>query len=414
MDTKNDELWGLLYENVSKSLGLNNQNFQLILPFTNWNWDTAALGQTDAQQYSFLDSLPTISPVGSYQSGSSFALAYRSFLDSLIVEVDSGLQNQLDIQSNIYDGLLNDFERARNTALEAYAAEVPDNKPSFKDWLQDFLGGISYGKTLEKKGKDLTQQEEILDELRDQTLDRELKRAREDYNNSAFETKVVSENIKDPTSEKAYSPIDSFGKWIQQNAAAGNSLKFSFSTSSSSNAIRQTFAGASVTIERPFWEVTANGKTMNLSEVMKNQSVDVILTLEAASNVAIAPENWFNEALVVGRGTDPAKLRQGVTPRKAGAGKHLFGAGGIIPARHTDMLVGYRPKFTVKTSSTFSEKTMETISAATKLRIGPFVFKGSGSNSNSIDNLLVTNSEFSGTSESDFPVIFGTKLKVYG
>ena len=413
MEKVNDNLWSILYDSVSTNIGLANDDFQLISPFQIWNWETASPGFTNAGQQSFLDSKPEFSPVGSYRSGDSFSRAYRNYLNSLRTEISPELANQLTIDTNNLFELTNRFDTEVNAALAAYAAANPTNEPTFDEWLQTF-GGISYGTRLNTLKTQIEEQQLIVNEITAQTGDKNLREARADYQDPQFDTKVLTSSTAQPVDAKAYLQIDSFSKWITQNGQ-GPSMSFEVKSSNTSNAVTTSFAGANVTIRKPFWETQVGGKFSSLEKLMQRNDVTLELSFASVGRVPIRNAGWFNESIVIGRGTDPKSYLPGIIPKDDGSGKkHVFGEGGILPARLTEMLVGLNPKFTVKTTGKFSKETMERFTAANRVRIGPFRFGGEAHKESKIKDLIVSDNEISGSSDSVFPVIFGTILKVYG
>src|SRR5215472_10586134 len=56
--------WSLLYKALIDSIGADPRNFQLIYPFTSWNWPTQQSGFISSAQYNFCGAVPQWSAVG--------------------------------------------------------------------------------------------------------------------------------------------------------------------------------------------------------------------------------------------------------------------------------------------------------------------------------------------------------------
>ena len=147
MSTDTAASYKALYNAIAGQIGGSEKNFQLLTPMQVWNWDVKPVGQTSSDQYSFLNGMPIYSPLGKYQSGSSFADAYRTWLNTLVVKADKELQNRITIQAAVLGKAANKYSTDREAAIKAYNDDptVKDQVPTFIDWLNEPYGkGAAY------------------------------------------------------------------------------------------------------------------------------------------------------------------------------------------------------------------------------------------------------------------------------
>lgn len=160
----------------------------------------ANLGQTAAEQQSFLDAMPTWSPVGVYTSGSSFADAYQTWLNTLAVQADPTLQNQITQQQSILQTAVNKYQTDYQAAQSAYAGDhsVVNNTPPFTVWLLSGLG-LGYGATLQTDASNVQSQQKQLNTFIAQANDPVLAAAQAAIANTAYQTQVVSNGLASPS-----------------------------------------------------------------------------------------------------------------------------------------------------------------------------------------------------------------------
>jgi hypothetical protein len=145
-------MFGFMYQAMMDSLGVDPSNFQLIMPFTSWNWPTASPGHTAAAEYDFLSTIPQWNGQGTYlSSGSRLSSAYELFLNALVVSADPVQKQKIVAQQDVVQDEANTLQQKINDAKAAYAKDpgVADNNPDFTSWLADPFGGYQYGKQVE-------------------------------------------------------------------------------------------------------------------------------------------------------------------------------------------------------------------------------------------------------------------------
>lgn len=405
--------YALMYKALCNSLGTNPKNFQLITPPTNWNWKLGNLGETYSQQYSFLDAMPIWSAIGKYQSGSSFHEAYRTWLNTLVIAADVALENRITQQQDILTGAANDYTQQLNSSKAAYEKEVPDNNPTFSEWLDSF-SGAGYKAQLFAARKNMGKQQELLDEFIDQANDPIIKEANASYNNKKYYTKVISGTTADNYVAPGYGSIPNYAKWIQESAGQGE-VTIEWNSHEESQEIDKTYAGGSMSVGNWFYRVKVNGRWESVKKLDESSDVKVKISFKPWGRVAINQNPWYNEAVIKAKAKNKDAYRAGYAPYKEdGKAAWIFGEGGILPCRPTDMLVAFQPSFTITTASSFSKQEQEMFEAATEVRIGPFSFSGGGGHQSSLAEKKVTGSSFSAKSTSEFPVIFGIEMEIFG
>jgi len=408
--------WAQLYNAICSKLGVSPQNFQLITPFTTWNWSVEPNGQTAAEQQSFLDAMPAWSPVGAYASGSSFSDAYQTWLNTLVVQAAPALQNQITQQQSILQSAVNKYTSDFKTAQAAYQADptVLNNSPTFVVWLQSGLG-LGYGATLQTDGANVQSQQAQLNAFIAQANDPVIAAANKALANPAYTTQVVNTSLMNPVSEPGYAQITDYATWVTQNAGQG-SASINWSTAEASSTFTNSFAQAQATFDYWFFSIYVNGSWQRSTELENSASLNVSITFNPWGRLAITPLPWYSEATVKAKASNPSAYRQGYTPTRPanGQGGWVFGQGGIMPLRATDMLVAYQPSFSVTAGSNFSSALQEQLKVATGIQIGPFTFGGEYGQSTNTWSASSTASSFTGKSTSQFPVIFGVMLEIFG
>lgn len=405
--------YALMYESLCNTLGTSPKNFQLITPPTDWNWKLGNIGETYSQQYSFLDAMPIWSPVGKYQSGSSFHQAYRTWLNTLVIAADPTLENRITKQQNILTGATNDYTQQYKSSMEAYQKEVSNNDPTFTDWLDSFAGA-GYKSQLLAAKKNMAKQQELLDEFIDQANDPIIKEANNSYKNQQYYTKVISSTTSDNYMVPGYGSIPDYAKWVQENAGKGE-VTIEWDSHEESHEFDKSYAGGSVSVGNWFYRVKVNGKWENVKQLDESSDIKVQISFKPWGRVAINQNPWYNESVIRAKANNKDAYRAGYAPYKEdGQAAWIFGEGGILSCRPTDMLVAYQPTFTITTGSSFSKQEKEMFEAATEVCIGPFSFGGGGGHESSLSEKKVTNSSFSAKSTSEFPVIFGIEMEIFG
>ena len=409
---QDDRMWGLMYRGLIEGLGLSPKTFQLIYPFTYWNWSTANSGHTSAAQYSFISTVPQWSAVGAYSSsGNRLSDAYENFLNALVVSADPVQQQKITDQQVIVQDIANQRTQAFNDARAAYRTDpdVKDNNPSFNDWLADEFGlGYSYGKTLGAETRELAKATELLDQLIQQSNDPTYQKAMAKFINEKFWTLIDTSSASGSIAAPGYMEMPSYMKWVTAitGGGGGNPGSISFSNSESSYSWKETWAKAATQVSYGFFSIQVNGEWRQADWMAADSSLSVQLEFRSWDRIPIADLGWFDGQFVTARAD--GEYRQGWNRN------NFFGPSGGMALRKTEMFVNYQPSFSISTSKGFSSEQLKQLKAAGGMRIGPFRIGGEGGRQSVIQNSSVSENSFSGESASNIPFIFGIGIQELG
>jgi hypothetical protein len=396
-----------MYNGFCDSLG-KGKNFQLITPFTVWNWPPANVGQTGSAQYSFLDAMPVFDPIGNYQSGSSFSQSYQQWLNTLVVAADSNLQNRITIQAGVLQTASNKYQMDYQSAQTAYQNDktVVNNNPDFNTWLGQ--GGFGYQATIAADRANILEQQKIYNQLVNQAADPVIDSAQAAMANQSYYTNVLSSSSPTPYPMPGYGQVTSFSDWLTQVAGSGPQ-QITWQNDRSSSSFNSSWAKGQASYGNWLFSVFVKGSWQRLLSVESSSAVSVTMTFNPLGSIPVGPNPWYQEGVIRAKVNNPAAYRSGYSPTRpaSGQGGWALGAGGILPCRMTDFIVGYQPSFIINCSAGFSSVDYQAIQVATGVRIGPFVFGGDGGNTTSYTQSALTTSSFSGKSTSQFPVLIG-------
>ena len=403
-------MWGYVYQSMMDNLGASPDKFQLIYPFTSWNWRTASMGHTYASEYDFLSTVPQWSGVGVYQSsGTRLSDAYGNFLMALVVSADPVQKQKIVAQQNVVQGIANDFTRALEEARRAYEKDkyVVDNEPSFLNWLSDPLGGYAYGKKLYGIQAQLDDASELLAQLIEQSNDPTFKVASERFNNQAYWTRIDTDALDDAVAQPGYSRQTTYMDWVQQIEGGGGGMSGSIGWSNSQEHFdwSKTWAGGE-TSYGGFFAVYARAGWEQVDGLATSLDISVEINMRAWEPIPIQDAGWFDGAFLQARAD--GEYRQGW------GRDNFFGPKGSMGAVKTQMYVCYQPSFSITSSSSFTEEHRKKFEAAGGIKIGPFRIGGGGGHESVIYDKQVTDKSFSGESKSSVPFIFGVSIQVLG
>ena len=405
-------MWGFMYKAMMDTLGVEPSNFQLIYPFTSWNWDTASPGHVSAPEYNFLSTVPQWSGVGAYiSSGTPLSSAYELFLNALVVSADPVQQRKIEVQQVVVGDIGNQLDQKIRDARDAYANDptVVNNVPDWTSWLADAFGGrYVYGKAIEGFRVQYDNAFEFLHELIDQSTDPNFKLAMYRLNNQDYWTKVDTSTGPGSISAPGYTKTLSYAAWVTQVTGSGGGLKGSFGWSNSESHFdwKKTWAKGDASFGTGFWGVYVKGSWEQQDWMAKSSDLSVEIEMEATDQIPIQHSGWFDQKFLNAR--NKGEYRQGYDH------DNFFGPKGSMGVMKTQMYVCYKPKFTITSNKSFSEEHKKKFAAAGGLRIGPFKFGASGGSESVIYNKELTDKSFSGGSDSEIPLIFGVSVQELG
>lgn len=404
-------MWGLMYQAMMDTLGVEPSNFQLIFPFTSWNWPSASPGHTSSAEYDFLSTVPQWSGVGEYlSSGEPLSRAYENFLNALVVSADPIQQQKINDQQVVVQDIFNRIDQKIKDAKDAYAKDptVVDNNPPFTSWLADPFGGGLYGKQLEKMRAEYEKALDFLQELIDQSTDPSFKLSMSRLNNQDYWTLVDTPSAPASFSAPGYSKTMSYMEWVTKVKGSGGGLRAQFSWNNSQSHFdwSKTWAGGDVSYGSIFWSVYASGSWEDQEWMATSSDLDVVISMEAMDQIQVQSLGWFDQTFLNARAQ--GEYRQGW------GYDNFFGEKGTMGTMKTNMYVCYKPSFMITSGTAFSTEHIKKFKAAGGLRIGPFQFGASGGHESVIYNSEVTEKSFSGGSDSEIPFIFGITIQELG
>jgi len=322
-------LWQLTYQSFSEALGVKPTNFQLIMPFISWNWTAEAPGQTSRQEYDFLNTMPIWSSTGHYQTGSSFSDAYNTFLDILVFKKDTALENLSQNEKEAVDQSIDCYISILQKAKQTYDSHP--HAESFERWLQNPYGaGWKYQKQLQLAEIDTMQRLKIYRTYLNQLLDSALLKSRSQYENKQFYTLIYNLSTNKTDTAPGYVSTINSNDWMKNNNMQSLDIDWHNHTSSS--------------------QIQLTDKHRHIDAHAVFDSITVSISLDKWGSIPIIPLSWYNEALVLTKGNNSNALRSGYLshPSTNENSAHIFGKNGMLPARKTNFLVGYKATLKIK------------------------------------------------------------------
>ena len=405
--------WGLLYKVLIDSLGTSPQNFQMIYPFTPWNWSTEVVGSIGSAQYDFCSTIPQWSAVGSYtSSGDRFNQAYQEFLNVIVAATDDP-QLRIKIQEayNVSTQASNDYITVQNQVTEAYHEDpnVVDNQPPFSKWLGS-PAGKGWQSQMTRAETKMNQAQKNYDALVYQANTPGLSNAQAQFKNEDFYAKLNDPGLKEFPKVPNWSVSQNAQQWVDRVKAGQGpaSAEMGFSNRDASYDYSQTWAKGSLSIKQFFWYVQVNGTWERVEEFESDNELNVSVQFEALDLIQIQPSDWYNSSFVRSKANGP--FTRGYSADGGDGTQAVFGEKGFIGLLKTGMYVGYKPTFTITTSQSTFESFQEKFTAATGLRIGPFTFTASGGSEKSSWTASESGKSFTGTSTSETPMIIGISI----
>jgi hypothetical protein len=406
--------WNLLYKAIIDSLPVSPSSFQLVYPFTSWNWKTQNVGFISAEQYDFCSTVPQWSAIGGYVSGGDrFNQAYEQFLNIIVASTsDPVLERKIQEAGELLTNASNDYTTAINAARSVYddTTGAASNNPTFTDWLGSREGKGWNAKILAAETK-LNQAQAVYNSLVAQADTPGLENAQAQFKNEAFMAKLNNPGLASFPKVPQWSVSQNPSDWVRNiKAGAGPSgATMGFTNRDSQYDFSNTWAGASAEVKQLFWAVRVNGKWEQIKEFDSDQELAVTLEFEAIDQIQIQPADWYNGPFLRSMANGP--FTYGYTPDGEGGTKPVFGKKGFIGLLKTGMVVGYKPTFTIVTSQATFSRFQEKFNAATDLRIGPFTFSAEGGARKAGWSSSAAGRSFTGTTTSESPLILGVTIE---
>ncbi|WP_417417351.1 hypothetical protein [Hoeflea sp.] len=410
----NDKSWNHLYGAMIDGLNVSPNNFQLIYPFTTWDWPIVPTGYTSAAQWDFCSSVPQFSATGQYtSSGSAFNDTYGHMLNVVSAATsDPKLKAEIEQARNMQQLAANNYDTIYKQASDAYQTETGGtNTPAFTEWLGT-MGGRSWQAQLESAWKNVQAQQNVYNQLLSETTTPGLKDAQDRNGNLDYYTKMQDPGLSSFSAVPGYSISMDATTWLNKVKAGtgGSSGSIGFSNSQSEYDYKKTWAGGSASIDKFFWSVNVGGSWERVDEFASDSSLKVDINFKAWDQISITASRWYNGAFVTGIQNGP--FIRGYTPYGDSGSKAVWGPGGIMSVQKVGMLVCYKPSFSITVSDSTFKSFSEKWEVSAGLRIGPFSFGGGGGSSSSGWKADSATKTFTGESTAETALIMGTSINL--
>lgn len=410
----NDKAWNHLYGAMVDGLNVSPSNFQLIYPFTTWDWPIVPTGYTSAAQWDFCSSVPQFSATGEYTSaGTAFNDSYGSMLNVVsAATTDPKLKADIEQARNMLQLAANNYDTIYKQSVDAYQTETGGtNTPVYTEWLGT-MGGRSWQSQLESAWKNVQAQQAVYNQLLSETTTPGLKDAQDRLDNKDYYTKLQDPTLSTFPAVPGYSISMDATTWLNKvkSGSGGSKGSIGFSNSEAQYDYKQTWAGGSASIKKVFWSVNVGGSWERIDEFASDSSLKVDISFQAWDQISITASRWYNGAFVNAIQNGP--FIRGYSPYGDADTKAVWGPDGIMSVQKVGMLVCYKPKFTITVSNSTFKSFSEKWEVSAGLRIGPFNFSGGGGSSSSGWQSNSATNSFSGESTAETALIMGTNINL--
>lgn len=409
----NDNAWNLLYGAMVNGLGVSPANFQLIYPFTTWDWPIVPNGYTSAAQWDFCSTVPQYSATGQYTSaGTAFNDTYSSMLNVVSAATsDPALAAKIDQARNMYTLATNNYATIFDQADAAYNTETGGtNNPPFTAWLASF-GGRIWQVQLDSADQNVQAQQNVYNQLLSETTTPGLTDAQNRLKNQDYYTKLQDPALSDFPLVPGYSLAMDATTWLSkvQSGTGGSSGQIGFSNSDSQYDYSKTWANGSASVGYFFWSVNVGGSWERIDEFASDANLTVTVNFKAWDQIQITAGRWYNGAFVSSIANGP--FIRNYSPY-GDSGTAVWGSNGIMSAQKVGMLVCYKPSFSISVSESSFKSFSEKWQVSAGLRIGPFSFSGGGGSSSSGWKADSSTNTFTGESTGETALIMGTTINL--
>ncbi|WP_299867891.1 hypothetical protein [uncultured Hoeflea sp.] len=410
----NDKAWNHLYGALINGLNISPSNFQLIYPFTTWDWPIVPTGYTSAAQWDFCSTVPQFSATGEYTSaGTAFNDSYGAMLNVVSAATsDPKLKADIEQARNMLQLATNNYDTIYKQSTDAYQTETGGtNTPPYTEWLGT-MGGRSWQAQLDSAWKNVEAQQNVYNQLLSETTTPGLKDAQDRLINDDYYTKLQDPSLSAFPAVPGYSIGMDSTTWLNkvQAGTGGSSGRIGFDNSQASYDYKKTWAGGSASIRKVFWSVNVGGSWERIDEFATDNSLKVDISFKAWDQISIQASRWYNGAFVTGIQNGP--FIRGYSPYGDGSDKAVWGENGIMSVQKVGMLVCYKPSFTITVSNSTFKSFSEKWEVSAGLRIGPFNFSGGGGSSSSGWSADSATNTFTGESTAETALIMGVNVNM--
>jgi len=420
MSNFNQGVWGKFINAVQEAMGGGQANAQLqvlssTIPF---DWGISTANKNPLEYWNFCNQLPKWSNVGQYiPLGGSLESGYDSFLNKIKQDYSQDLKNQITESQQKLAANSATLKSGITQASVEYK-EYADNQQKLGMPADDFNSWKTTsgaGTTLEMLQAQVQKDADIIKSLLDQQNrqyadawaafnDEKLKKFYTDASNNVM-MKRIYEWSKNPTD-------------MVQELRAGtlaNAKTLSWSHSSKDYDFSKSWSKGDTGINYLFWSVDGGGAWTQMSTNETQESFSASISFEDLSLITVNPESWLDDGYLKTNANGPYVDNNTVGFANEATGNQTYFFGGekaILPGQVTGILVGYKPKFKITTSSSSFSDVYKSVEGGGGVRIGPFHFGGSGGHTTHITKSSSEENTIEGGDTSNVPQIFGIYLKV--
>ncbi len=367
--------WDSMYAAVVQQFGLDPATFQLVYPYTLYNWPPNNPGFINAAEYDFCSTIPQWSTVGKYiSSGAGFDTAYQQFLNLVVPSsLTAQQQSQLDAAYNAVQAAASQYNGDYAAAAAAYQSQTSENQPTMSEWLAS-PAGASYAASLQADQSRLQPLQQAYANLIAGFASTQLASAQAAMISPANWLYLSNPVLGSLPPVPGWS-LGSRGAHPTAVAAARQrSFTFANLTASSPRILRS--AGAASVAARPaepFWRVLQGAAWRNLPQLEADPSTVCTIQFSSWQTLPVNTGGWYSGVSAFANGP----FRPGWSAQPNGTDSNIFGPGGLLPLLKTALLVGYNPTCTVSTSAATASAAATVLAAAQGFGIGAFEFVGS-------------------------------------
>lgn len=410
----NDNAWNHLYGAMVDGLGVTPNNFQLVYPFTTWDWPIVPTGYTSAAQWDFCSAVPQFSATGQYTSaGTAFNDTYGAMLNVVsAATTDPKLKADIEQARNMLTLATNNYDTIYKQSADAYKTETGGtNTPPYTQWLGS-ISGRSWKAQIDSAWTNVQAQQDVYNQLLSEVTTPGLKDAQDRLKNQDYYTKLQDSTLSGFPPVPGYSLAMDATTWLNkvQSGTGGSSGTIGFSNSQSQYDYKKTWAKGSASVGSAFWSVNVGGSWERIDEFSSDSSLQVNVSFKAWDQIQITAGRWYNGAFVTGIQNGP--FIRGYSAYGGSGEKAVWGDGGIMSVQKVGMYVCYKPSFSISVSQSTFKSFSEKWEVSAGLRIGPFSFGGGGGSSSSGWKADSATNTFTGESTAETALIMGTSIKL--
>ena len=409
-DKGTNNLWDQTFSKV-KDILAEDAKFQLVYPFIDWTWRTPPSGYIDPTAYSILSQIPSWSTIGRYSPSPKDL--YSSYTNMIAkcpkLTIPPALLQQLKEAEDHINRTMRTLEQDQHAAILAFekvqnpcACGVPP--PEYEQWLENSgwsrklkADRTAFDKAVKTKTLIVAQQHPGYEAA--------INAATCPSGPYASKPGFVKCTIYGQDEWRAGFTVDDGQDWVNKlTRGGGQPLHISLDASSSSSAIKESWAKGATGYGSSFFGVYTNGEWKDMNLTKEDSFVTIEINIKAVTQVPVRAGAWYNSGYLDVLAKDnywnpPYTTTGGQSP--------VFGEGGILPLTIVGMVCSYQIGFKISMSSSTYPRHSSEFQACDGFRIGPFHIGGSYRTCTDSWEHSTDGASFSGQSKAEYPFILG-------